>query len=345
MTWRDSITRILVRATNWVGDLILMTPALTALHRAFPAAAVTVVATPRMAELLAANPDVDDLILYDRDRRHRGVSGRLALIREMRSRQFALGIVFQHAFEGALLLYLAGIPVRVGYRTEGRQWLLTHPVRLRPGLRHHVDQYLELLEAVGVKPDHGGLVLRLSPGAVQEAERLLSQEGIKPEACLVGLNPGAAYGPAKRWPADRFGTLAHLLSDRLGATPIVLGASPDREVVERVLAQLRGRFISLAGKTTLSVAAAVIARCRTLVTNDSGLMHVGAALGVPVVAIFGPTDPVLTGPVGSGHRVLRKPVACSPCQFRICPIDHRCMEWVTAEEVYEAVAGQLRSCA
>lgn len=345
MIRHDTVRRVLVRATNWVGDVILMTPALTAVRRAFPLATITALARPSVADLLTASPDVNEVMRDETHGRAGGFSGRLALIREVRRRGFDLAIVFPHAFEAALVATLAGIPIRVGYRTEGRGWLFTHPVRRRPSRRHQIYHYLDLVEAFGITPDHAGPVLRLSVEAIQEADRLLGQAGVRSDAVLIGLNPGAAYGPAKRWPADRYAALAALLEARYGVTPIILGGPADREAAGEVMARYeadhRRRLISLAGQTGLLGAAAVIARCHVVVTNDSGLMHIAAAVGVPVVALFGPTDPVLTGPVGHGHTVLRQAVPCSPCRFRDCPIDHRCLAWITVEEAYAAAARLL----
>lgn len=345
MIGRDAIRHVLVRATNWVGDVILMTPALTAVRRAFPLASITALARSPVAELLTASPDVNEVMRDETHDRDGGLAGRLALIREVRRQGFDLAIVFPHAFEAALVAALAGIPIRVGYRAEGRGWLLTHPVKRRPSRRHQLHHYLDLVEAFGIKPDHAGPVLRLSLESIAEADRLLGQAGVRPGAVLIGLNPGAAYGPAKRWPAEQYAALAARLEARCGAIPIILGGPADLEAAEEVMARYeahhRGRLISVAGQTSLLGAAAVIARCRVVVTNDSGLMHVAAALGVPVVALFGPTDPVLTGPVGNGHTVLRRPVPCSPCRFRDCPIDHRCLAWITVEEAYAAVARSL----
>jgi heptosyltransferase-2 len=328
------IRRILVREVNWVGDAVLTLPALEALDARFPQAEITLLASPWVGGLFAGHPTVDRTIGYRTEDLHRGLRGRWRLTRELKEGRFDLAVLFPNSLDAALTPWLAGIPRRVGYPTDGRGWLLTHPVSDRSGAtgRHQVERYLAIVRALG---GDGTLSLRLpvTEEARRRSDALLRDRGIAPAAPLVAMNPGSVYGSAKRWPADRFAAVADGLLESRGATILLIGSEGERPVLDQVAAHMRRPAVNLGGRTDLLALVGVLERARLLVSNDTGAMHVAAAVGTPVLAVFGPTDPVATGPLGRWARVVRVPVPCSPCLLRECPIDHRCMEGVAVEEV------------
>lgn len=340
-----AVARILVRGTNWVGDALLMTPALAAVRRTFPRAHLSLLVRPWVADLFRGNPAVDEILLYESAGLHRGLAGKLRLARDLRQRRFDLAVLFQNAFDAALLAWLARIPERVGFATQGRSALLTRAVPIPPALKrcHEMDYYLGLVRALGYEAESAEPVLIVTPEEQERAERLLGEAGCDGTAPFVVLNPGAVYGTAKRWPAERFGALA----DRLlagGWRPVLVGAPSDATAAAEVreASAHPEAFVDLTGRTDLKTLAGILRRARGFVTNDTGAMHVAAAVGTPLVAIFGPTDPVTTAPVSRRATLVRRPVFCSPCLLRECPIDHRCMRGVGVEEVHEALLALLR---
>ncbi|MBI3003759.1 MAG: lipopolysaccharide heptosyltransferase II, partial [candidate division NC10 bacterium] len=337
--------RILVRGTNWVGDALLTTPALAAVRRTFPRAHLSLLVRPWVADLFKGNPAVDEILLYESAGLHRGLAGKVRLARDLRRRKFDLAVLFQNAFDAALLAWLARVPERVGFATQGRSPLLTRAVPVPPALKrcHEVEYYLELVRALGYEGESGEPVLVVTPEEQEGADRLLGEAGCDAAAPFVVLNPGAVYGTAKRWPAERFGALA----DRLlagGLRPVLVGAPSDAPAAAEVRAASTHpeEVVDLTGRTDLKTLAGVLARARGFVTNDTGAMHVAAAVGTPLVAIFGPTDPATTAPVSRHAALVRRPVFCSPCLLRECPIDHRCMRGVSVEEVHETLLALLQ---
>ncbi len=324
-----SCSKILVRATNWVGDAVMSLPAIRAVRDRFAGARLAVLARPWVADLYARETSIDRVIRYDGD--VRGTAARL------RGERFDCAILLQNAFEAALLAWLARIPVRIGYRRDGRGPLLTHGARApEPGdiPRHERFYYLELLRRTGVIgafPPSPSILLEGRAAARAAGEERLRAAGIP--APVIGVSPGAAYGNAKRWLPERFAGAARRLAGETGAAVAVFGAEGERELCEAVAKEAGGT--SFAGRTTLAEFIELAAACRLFLTNDSGSMHVATALGVPTVAVFGATDHTTTGPAGAHARVVRELVECSPCLKRECPIDHRCMKRVTVERVVE----------
>lgn len=338
------INRILVRSTNWVGDAILTTPAVRAVRKNFPDAEVSILVKPWVAPIFYNNPDIDHIIVYDSEKRHNGWFGKVRLSRSLRRDRFDLAVLLQNAFEAALLAYLAGIPYRLGYKTDGRHLLLTHGVHLDPRLKkvHEIEYYLGILEGAGLRPAGRELTLQVSDKERHEAEAFLSEYEINVAQPLIGVSPGATYGPAKRWFPERFATLCDRLQESSGARIVILGGPGDAAAGDQVSRSMKIPPVNLCGKTTLRQAVSVIDRCHLFVTNDSGLMHVAAALDIPLVAIFGSTNPVTTGPVGSKSHIVRVPMDCSPCLKPRCPEDHRCMEEITVDRVYEVAETLLK---
>jgi len=322
-------TNILIRATNWVGDAVMSLPALAAVRERFPAARVTILAKPWVADLYARETFANGVILYDPKRRWQ-------MIRELRKRRFDCAILLQNAFEAALMAWLAGIPTRIGYNRDGRGVLLTTAVRVpKPGETppHQRFYYLELLRRAGVID------------GLPNSERIRLQPPAVERKAIIGVSPGAAYGGAKRWLPERFTEAALQLARERRYSVALFGSKDEREICERIEAEVSRngcQVVNYAGRTSLAQFIELAAACEVFLTNDSGAMHIASALGIPTVAIFGATDDVATGPTGPLARVVREPVECSPCLLRECPIDHRCMKRVSAERVAEQALALLR---
>jgi heptosyltransferase-2 len=334
--------KIMVRATNWVGDAVISLPALEALKHRYPETEIVLVAKPWMSELYSNHPAAHRQIVYDSEGQHRGPGGFAKLTAALRAEHFDAAILFQNAFQAAWMAWRAGIPVRLGYARDGRSVLLTHAIEVPPraAYGHQAYYYLHLLFRAGViehpEPPRPAGEARLVLDDAEKAWahnhlRLLGLEGPR---FLVGLNPGAFFGPAKRWPADRYALLADRLIGALHADVLIFGSPEERPLAEAIAKAMKHTPTILAGQTTLRQLMALLAQCRLVVTNDSGPMHLAAALGLPVVAIFGSTDARSTGPLSSRARIVLRAVPCSPCGLRECPIDFRCMTGVTVEGVY-----------
>jgi heptosyltransferase-2 len=331
------IRKILVREVNWVGDAVLTLPTLDALERRYPEAEIVVLGRSWVAGLFGGQRSVDRIVTYDSAGAHGGPAGRWAVARTLRADRFDLAVLFPNSFDAALVPWLAGIPFRVGYPTDGRRFLLTHPVRpvARPGERHQVFRYLHLARALG---GDGDALPRLAvrADAVRAADDLLAQHGVEPGERWIAVNPGSVYGSAKRWTAERFGAAADALAVRRGAKVVLVGSGREMAVLQSVARAMREPAVVLGGRTDIGMLPGLLRRTRLLLTNDTGAMHVAAAVGTPVLAIFGPTDVEATGPRGPWCRTVRAPVPCSPCLLRECPINHRCMLGITVEEVVRA---------
>ena len=331
--------RILVRATNWVGDLVMATPALHCIRKGFPDARISVLVRPPLDELLLGNPAADEVILIDRKHAHAGATGLAKLARELRKKKFDRAILLQNAFEAALIAFLANIPVRMGYRTDGRGLLLTHGVKVGEETRgkHQVHYYLDMLKALGLKPEGHAPRLYLGREDSEYASGVLKEHGIGRGELVVGINPGAQYGAAKKWHPERFGAVADGLVKEFGARIIIFGGPGDVSSAGSVQASMREEAVNLCGNTGIRGLMSLMKKCRLFITNDTGPMHMAAALDVPTLAVFGSTDPVATGPLGKRVRVVKALVNCSPCLKRTCPLKHYlCMERVSVNTVLAA---------
>jgi heptosyltransferase-2 len=341
---RQSIRRLLIRSTNWIGDAVMTTPAVRAIRRNFPSARISMLAKPWVAPVFAHSPHVDEIIVYEAGGRHAGVGGTIRLARDLRKHRFDAAILLQNAIESAVIAFLAGIPTRIGFDTDARRLLLTHPVRCTRTIKaiHQTGYYLKILEGVGLASGPPTLELHLDPEDRRQADRILDAHGIAPERRLIGLNPSATFGPAKQWFPERYAALGNLLHETLEATILIFGGPSDRELGRTISGMMGAPAIDLSGRTRLGEAMALIDRCHAFITNDSGLMHVAAALNTPQVAIFGSTNSTTTSPFSDSSRIVRVPIECSPCMKPVCPLGHmNCMRRVTVEMVAKAVEALL----
>lgn len=343
----SDIKRVVVRGTNWVGDSVMTVPALRALRRVLPGAQITLAIRPGAKGLFSEADFVDELLLYDR----RGAWSVIPQIREWRRRQFDLAVLFQNAFEAALIPFLAGVSLRLGYATEARQALLTHPLALPEwrSSRHEVFYYLYLVTALeqllfGTSsicerdPDAG---LEISAARKSEAKDLLRAYSVNETAAVVALCPGSINSRAKRWPAESYAKLADRLIESQRQV-LLIGSAEELNVAREVTKRMRRQPVVLTGKTTLDQITAVLSLVDLVVTNDTGPAHIAAALGRPTLVIFGPTNPATTRPFSPMAQVLRHPPECAPCMLRDCPIDHRCLTAISVDEVFEHAHALLK---
>lgn len=316
----------------------MCTPAIGTVRMAFPDARITVLANPLVSALFSPHPWVDDVMVYERSGRHKGFAGRFRLAGELRRQRFDLAILLQDAFDAALITWLAGIPRRLGNNSDGRGFLLTHsfPMNLQPKGEHQSANYLALLRHFGLE---GGVLpqsLATTPAEDRAMESRLAGFGVAAGDFIIGINPGASYGSAKRWYPDRFAAVARELAEAWHARVVVTGGPGETAIAADIERELSGACVNLAGSMTVRELMALIKRCNFFITNDSGPMHVAAAFGVPLVAIFGSTDHATTYPLAPHAMIVREAVECAPCLKRECPTDHRCMTAVTPAAVIAA---------
>jgi heptosyltransferase-2 len=347
----DNIKRVVVRGANWVGDAVMTVPALRELRRLLPHAHITLATRPWAEGIFEGADFLDDLLPIEETKGTTRAVLRQA--REWRTHRFDLALLFPNAFVAGLVAALARVPSRVGYATQGRGPLLTHRISVPEwrARRHEVFYYLNVVAelerllygsaTVGVcEPS---LILPVSTARRQEAQGLLREHGTRADRPLVALCPGSTNSRAKRWPAERFAALADMLMERVDADIVLIGAREELDISEEVVRLMRVRPAVVTGKTDLSQTAAVLSAADLLVTNDTGPAHVAAAVGCPVVVIFGPTNPATTRPFSPLAEVVRRPPDCAPCMLRDCPIDHRCMTAIPTEEVFERASLALET--
>lgn len=327
--------KILVRAVNWIGDAVMTTPALMAVRETYPRAEITLLANPMVGQLLQGHPAVDRVLLFDRKREHYGLTGRLRLARQLAAERFDLAVILPNSFDSALIPWLARIPQRWGKASDGRSLLLTHRFyeQVPSAERHEVQYYRELLGAFGISGEQSVPALATTPQEDREASALLAGHGISAEEMVLGINAGASFGSAKRWYPERFAGVAQRLAASWGARVVLFGGPDEQELVAVIEREMAGNCLNLAGKTTVRQLMALIKRCNFFVTNDSGPMHIAAAFGVPLAAVFGPTDHSGTAPCSERAVIIRQDQSCAPCKLRVCPTDHRCMTAVTVDDV------------
>jgi heptosyltransferase-2 len=337
--------KILIRATNWIGDAIMSLPAVRAVRARFPDARITVLAKPWVAALYEGERSIDEVMTFEGAPGAKDWGAKWRLARRLRAQNFDLAVLFPNSFESAAVVRLAGVKRIVGYVRDGRGPLLTDAIPLpKPGdiPEHERYYYLELLRRTGLIeaiPEVPGIRLDSAAERRARGEQRLRDLGLK--LPLVGVSPGAAYGSAKRWLPERFAESAARLAAEMDGSVAVFGSAAEQSMCEEVARAVGGR--NFAGTTSLAAFIEMTAACSVFLTNDSGAMHIAAALGVPSVTVFGPTNEAGTGPLGPLARIIREPVDCAPCLLRECPIDHRCMTRVTADHVVHAAEDLLKA--
>jgi heptosyltransferase-2 len=327
--------KILIRATNWVGDAIMALPALRAVRGRFPEAEIAILALPYVADIYRDQQLCNSLIVYDRKGAHATFSRRERLAGELRALKFDIALLLQNAFDAAWIAWRAGIPQRIGYARDARTLLLTKSVAVpRPGEipAHEKYYYLELLRRAGwieAFPEESLITLNVPEQSRRRAAEFLAASGARPTAMRIAVGAGASYGSAKCWPADRFAEVLKHLQQQIDADVILFGTTAEVRVSTAIASGMPRPPINLTGRTAVADLPAFFSGCHLFIGNDSGAMHVAAAVGLPVVAVFGPTDPQGTAPVTPKCTIVQQRPYCSPCFLRRCPTDHRCMTAVT----------------
>jgi heptosyltransferase-2 len=346
--------KLLIRATNWVGDAIMALPALRAVRARFPEAEIAILARAYVADLYREQRVCDRLIIYDSHGEHAGLSGGERLARELREQKFDKALLLQNAFDAAWIAWRAGIQERIGYARDGRSLLLTKAVKVpRTGETpvHETHYYLELLRRAGwieELPKEGFIRFDVSEERRRRGAEILIEAGARPHALRIAVGAGASFGAARCWPAERFAETANRLAEQADADIVLFGTAGEAAVTSAIAQRLRKPAIDLTGKTTIAELPGALSQCHLFIGNDSGVMHVAAAVGLPVVGIFGPTDPFGTGPMTPRRAIVQEKPYCSPCFLRRCPTDHRCMTAIAVEAVEAAakpwlVAAEVRS--
>jgi len=296
---------------------------------------------PWVAGLFTSAPFIDKVWS---EQKPLGLAGWTRITRGIRDRGFDLALLLPNSFESALMIFLGGVPRRIGYATEARRWLLTNSITPVKDRQHQMQYYLDLVKTLSAGTDRPFIEIQATGEERNNARNLLNTEGIAGGAPFLVLNPGAAYGSAKRWHEDRFADAANSLARDFNLQVALIGSETERPIAERIRDRMRGRAAILNGKTSLETLMGVLAESSLMITNDSGPMHIAAALGVPTVAVFGSTDEKVTGRCGPRTRIVKYPVECSPCLLRDCPIDHRCMNGITVEKVCAAARELIGNC-
>lgn len=336
---RTTVSRLVVRAPNWLGDAVLALPAMAALRRHFAGAHLTLAAPAGFADLFRETSDVKPDAVLALPKAPKAIRAALE------AGQFELGVLLPNSFRSAWLLRQAQVPQRWGIAGKWRGPLLTRRSVMAKvhGVRHQADFYRDVVRGLGIPVFDDAPAIRVREATAARATALLSRHRVDSTKRVVVLAPGAAYGQAKQWPPARVADVARRLIHERDAVCVMVGAGHDRDAaraVESSLPDAVGRLVNLTGETSLVELMGVLARADAVLANDSGAMHLAAALGRPVVAVFGPTDERATRPLGA-NDVLTADVFCRPCHLRDCPIDHRCMRRVSADAVFAALSRQL----
>ena len=341
--------KLLIRATNWVGDAIMALPALRAVRSRFSEAEIVIIARPYVADIYRDQQICNRLVEYDPAGSHAGLSGRERLAAQLRAQRFDVALLLQNAFDAAWLVWRANIPERIGYARDGRSFFLTKAVPVPKSSEipaHEKFYYLELLRRAGwleSLPDDSFIGMSVPEEKGQRAAEFLSQSGVRAGVMRIAIGAGASYGSAKCWAPPRFAEVANRLQSQTDSDVILFGTSTEANVSNAISAGMRRPPIDLTGKTAISDLPALLSQCHLFIGNDSGAMHVAAAVGLPVVAVFGPTDPQGTAPPTPRCTIVQERPYCSPCFLRRCPTDHRCMTKVSVEMVEAAARRWLNA--
>jgi len=341
---KEEPKNIIVRMPNWLGDLVMATPILYDLRQKFPSASITAMCQSNVGTLLKHDPNINEIYSFKKPSGWIHRSQHRDIIENLQHGEYDLGILLTNSFSSAWRLWRGKVANRVGFATNFRSFLLNQAVPFpeKKEMQHLVITYKALLEPLGMPISNTPPRLYISPSEHEEAQALLKSLNISPEThTLIGINPGAAYGSAKCWLPERFRSVTKQLLEDPKVAVVYFGDPTGASLVNEICQGFGDRVVNLAGKTSIRELLALIQMCSVILTNDSGPMHITSALNVPLVALFGSTSDVKTGPY-SGGTVIHKHVECSPCYKRVCPIDFRCMKRIEVDEVYEAIKRNVK---
>jgi heptosyltransferase-2 len=339
-SYENDFKRILVVRTDRIGDVLLSTPAIRALRYNYPAAYIAVMVSPYAKEIVEGNPDIDEVIIYDKDFKHRSWLRSLKFASRLGKKHFDLALILHPTNRAHLIAFFAGIKRRVGFdRKLG--FLLTDRIRhtKQEGQKHELEYSLDLVRHLGIQPQDKQLVMPIKPESEKWAEELFSRESLNAQDKLLGIHPAASC-PSKIWPAERFAQAADKLADRYGFKVLIFSGAKDIRLAETLKNNLRHPAVNLAGKTSVSQLASVLKRCRLFISNDSGPVHIACAVGVPVISIFGRSQKGLSpqrwGPLGRKDKILHREVGCIECLAHNCVKDFVCLKSISVDDVISA---------
>lgn len=336
--------KFVIFSPNWIGDAVMATPMVSALRQAFPDAHIALVTNAYVRDIWQHNPMINEIICFDLPPTLLAQSSR-AMIGRLTGAGFDTALILSHYARHAALAFFARIPVRIGYNVRRRRVFLTHSLCYSDDLkkRHMVENYFDFLRSLGIRATPGPLIVRVDESARQRAREFLIVHGITMSNLLVGIAPGACFGPAKRWPVSYYGALIKSLIENFDAQVLVFTGSRDRAVSDGLKKYNNAKTFYCDKTESLAEVAALIACCGVCISNDSGLMHVAAAMGVRTVGIFGSTSPQWTQPYGVGHCVVRSNALCSPCFRSICVTGtYECLHSIRVQDVVAAFRKQLK---
>ncbi len=333
--------KILIVNVNWVGDALFSTPFIRSLRQAYPRSYIACLLHPRCREVLEGNPRIDEIIIYDEEGVHRSLIGKIRLILTLRKKRFDAAFLLHRSFTKALIAVLSGAKRRIGYATKNRRFLLTDVVEEPLEPIHKVGYFLNIARTAGIAGDDKAYEFFVGEADREYAGRFLNENGIQAEDGFAAINPGGNWAP-KRWPKENFAGLADRLISDYGLKVVITGAGKDIRLAEDIKKLMKSSPVIACGKTTLKQLAALFERSRLVVANDTGPMHIACAMGANVIALFGPTSPEITGPIGKGaYKVIHNPAGCEvPCYDLNCAVN-RCMEAIRVEDVLKEVKERL----
>ncbi len=338
-------SNIIVRMPNWIGDAVMATPVLADLKAHWKDTKITAMCQNPIGNVLLHNPHVDDIYNFSRPNGWIHRLHRMDIVESLQEGKYDMGILLTNSFSSAWWFMRGKVGYRVGFADGLRSLLLDEavPYPKNKETQHQVITYKMLLEPLGIPVSSTAPKVYVSPKEMQDAHEFLKLLGIDPEKnIVVGINPGAAYGSAKCWPPERFEGITRKLLENPDVYVLYFGDAGGASLINDICKGMPERVINLAGRTTIRELIALINCCTIFLTNDSGPMHIAAALGVRLLALFGSTNEVKTGPYPQG-KVIHKHVECSPCYKRVCPIDFRCMKRIHVDEVYDELKRMLES--
>lgn len=330
------VKNIIVQMPNWIGDLVMATPILTDLRSTYPKATITAMVLDKIGGILEADVDIDELFLFSKVK---GLIRRMkqrSIVRKLREGQYDLGILLTNSLSSAWRFWQGNVGNKTGFCSDGRRFLLDHPIPFpkKRHTQHLVATYKQLLCGIGIPPSSTLPRLFIKKGRLQAVRELLKRFDIPTHAKLIGIHPGAAYGPAKCWLPERFREVAIRLVENDSAHHVLfVGDAFHKNFINKICSGLPKQIVNLAGQTDLSSLIALISTCSAFLSNDSGPMHIADSLNIPLVALFGSTNPVVTGPYRRSQGILQKKVSCSPCFKKVCPTDFLCMKNLTVDLV------------
>jgi len=343
MAKTKTFSNIVIRMPNHIGDCVMATPVISDLIAHYPKAKITIMCKKNIVPMFENDKRVDAVLGFTKPKHPNRKQEQKQLIADLKEKKFDLGVLLPNSFSSAFLFWKAGVKNRLGYSRDGRRFFLNIPVKPKASWQsyHFVDQYKMILNGLGIRRSRTKPELFISENDLTRAKEILQEHHIEQRHKVVGINPSAASGTAKIWPKERFKLLVEKLSQIENVKVILFGDQYSKSVCDEICENGNENVVNLAAKTNLQEAIAIIKLCDVMVSNDSGPMHIAAAIQTPVVGIFGPTNDLMSGPFTPLCHIIHKHVACSPCHLGECPIDHRCMLQIQVDEVFEKVTRWL----